>query len=100
MHLFQFIINSIAVAVIVATANYWLLIPALLVVLLLNFCCSLYIGASRSLKRLEVISKFEFPLNSTLVFNVKNMFALSKWVYDESTSHNVAFRKRIDNSEK
>ncbi|XP_061396384.1 probable multidrug resistance-associated protein lethal(2)03659 [Musca vetustissima] len=53
----SFIVNAVAVLVVVATANYWLLIPAFIMILLLYACRGLYIGASRSLKRIEVMTR-------------------------------------------
>ncbi|SPP73475.1 probable multidrug resistance-associated protein lethal(2)03659 [Drosophila guanche] len=53
----QFLVDFVAVLVIVAIANYWLLIPAAIMALLLYLCRSLYIGASRSLKRIESVTR-------------------------------------------
>ncbi|EDX08045.1 GD25211 [Drosophila simulans] len=53
----QFLVDVVAVLVIVAIANYWLLIPAAIMVILLYFCRALYIGASRSLKRIESLTR-------------------------------------------
>ncbi|XP_075154250.1 putative multidrug resistance-associated protein lethal(2)03659 [Haematobia irritans] len=53
----QFFVNAFAVLVVVALANYWLLIPAFIMIVLLYFCRNLYIGASRSLKRIEVMTR-------------------------------------------
>lgn len=58
----QFIVDVVAVLVIVAIANYWLLIPAAVMVVLLYLCRAMYIGASRSLKRIESLSKFQIFL--------------------------------------
>lgn len=52
----EFVVNALAVLAVVSTANIWLLIPAIVVVALLYGCRCLYIGASRSLKRIETIS--------------------------------------------
>lgn len=49
--------DVVAVLVIVAIANYWLLIPAAIMAVLMFLCRSYYIGASRSLKRIESLSK-------------------------------------------
>lgn len=51
----EFAVNALAVLAVVSTANIWLLIPATVVVALLYGCRCLYIGASRSLKRIETI---------------------------------------------
>jgi len=51
-------VDVVAVLVIVAIANYWLLIPAAIMVLLLYLIRALYIGASRSLKRIESLSGY------------------------------------------
>ncbi|KAH8263924.1 hypothetical protein KR038_004844 [Drosophila bunnanda] len=53
----QFLVDVVAVLVIVTIANYWLLIPAAIMVLLLYLCRALYIGASRSLKRIESLTR-------------------------------------------
>lgn len=53
----QFYINTMAVLAIVAFANYWLLIPAFVMITLLFLCRCLYINASRTLKRIESLSK-------------------------------------------
>ncbi|XP_017087305.2 probable multidrug resistance-associated protein lethal(2)03659 [Drosophila bipectinata] len=53
----QFLVDVVAVLVIVAIANYWLLIPAAVMVVLLYFCRAMYIGASRSLKRIESLTR-------------------------------------------
>ncbi|KAH8258053.1 hypothetical protein KR038_005111 [Drosophila bunnanda] len=53
----EFVVNGLAVLAVVSTANTWLLIPAIVVVALLYGCRCLYIGASRSLKRIETISR-------------------------------------------
>lgn len=55
MDSWEFLVNGLAVIVVVSTANYWLLIPALLMITLLYLARRLYIGASRSLKRIEII---------------------------------------------
>ncbi|XP_060646274.1 probable multidrug resistance-associated protein lethal(2)03659 [Drosophila nasuta] len=57
MDSFEFFVNGLAVLIVVSTANYWLLIPAILMIGLLYFARSLYIGASRSLKRIDIISR-------------------------------------------
>ncbi|KAM8705280.1 hypothetical protein ACLKA7_009702 [Drosophila subpalustris] len=57
MDSFEFFVNGLAVLIVVSTANYWLLIPAILMIALLYFSRSLYIGASRSLKRIDIISR-------------------------------------------
>ncbi|XP_062137138.1 probable multidrug resistance-associated protein lethal(2)03659 [Drosophila sulfurigaster albostrigata] len=53
----QFFVDVIAVLVIVAIANYWLLIPAAIMALLMYLCRAFYIGASRSLKRIESLTR-------------------------------------------
>ncbi|KAH8381999.1 hypothetical protein KR009_001320 [Drosophila setifemur] len=53
----EFAVNGLAVLAVVSTANIWLLLPAIVVVALLYGCRCLYIGASRSLKRIETISR-------------------------------------------
>ncbi|EDV43276.1 uncharacterized protein Dana_GF16604 [Drosophila ananassae] len=53
----EFVVNALAVLAVVSTANIWLLIPAIVVVALLYGCRCLYIGASRSLKRIETITR-------------------------------------------
>ncbi|XP_068155068.1 probable multidrug resistance-associated protein lethal(2)03659 [Drosophila tropicalis] len=53
----EFVVDALAVLAVVCTANIWLLIPAVIVIALLYFCRILYIGASRSLKRIETISR-------------------------------------------
>ncbi|KAH8370754.1 hypothetical protein KR093_004890, partial [Drosophila rubida] len=66
----QFFVDVIAVLVIVAIANYWLLIPAAVMALLMYLCRAFYIGASRSLKRIESLSKSSkcVYVSSTLLF--------------------------------
>ncbi|XP_054728886.1 probable multidrug resistance-associated protein lethal(2)03659 [Anastrepha obliqua] len=54
---YSFYVNIIAVLAIVAFANYWLLIPEFIVISLLYFCRGLYIRASRSLKRIESMTR-------------------------------------------
>ncbi|EDW08107.1 probable multidrug resistance-associated protein lethal(2)03659 [Drosophila mojavensis] len=53
----QFFVDVVAVLVIVAIANYWLLIPAAIMAVLMYFCRSFYIGAGRSLKRIESLTR-------------------------------------------
>ena len=53
---------------IVAIANYWLLIPALVMIALLYMCRTLYIGASRSLKRIESMSNCIFKDFQLIIF--------------------------------
>ncbi|XP_064540708.1 probable multidrug resistance-associated protein lethal(2)03659 [Drosophila montana] len=53
----QFFVDVVAVLVIVAIANYWLLIPAAIMAVLMYLCRSFYIGASRSLKRIESLTR-------------------------------------------
>ncbi|XP_017143939.1 probable multidrug resistance-associated protein lethal(2)03659 [Drosophila miranda] len=53
----EFFVDALAVLAVVSTANTWLLIPAIVVMALLYLCRCLYIGASRSLKRIETISR-------------------------------------------
>ncbi|EDW01217.1 probable multidrug resistance-associated protein lethal(2)03659 [Drosophila grimshawi] len=53
----QFFVNVVAVLVIVAIANYWLLIPAAIMVVLMYLCRAFYIAASRSLKRIESLTR-------------------------------------------
>lgn len=55
MDSFEFVVNGLAVLIVVSIANYWLLIPAVLLIIVLYLSRSLYIGASRSLKRIETI---------------------------------------------
>ncbi|XP_043071061.1 probable multidrug resistance-associated protein lethal(2)03659 isoform X2 [Drosophila grimshawi] len=57
METLEFFVNGFAVLIVVSTANYWLLIPAVGMIAILYFSRSLYIGASRSLKRIETISR-------------------------------------------
>uniref|UniRef100_W8B7T4 Putative multidrug resistance-associated protein lethal(2)03659 n=1 Tax=Ceratitis capitata TaxID=7213 RepID=W8B7T4_CERCA len=54
---YSFYMNTIAVLSIVAFANYWLLIPALVMISLLYLCRELYINTSRSLKRIESMTR-------------------------------------------
>ncbi|XP_055848005.1 probable multidrug resistance-associated protein lethal(2)03659 [Episyrphus balteatus] len=53
----EFLTYSMSVIVVVAIANYWLFLPALVLVGLLYLGRQLYIGASRSLKRMESMSR-------------------------------------------
>ncbi|KAH8407656.1 hypothetical protein KR222_009487, partial [Zaprionus bogoriensis] len=53
----QFLVDVVAVLAIVAIANYWLLIPAAIMVLLMYLCRAYYLGASRSLKRIESLTR-------------------------------------------
>ncbi|XP_030369552.1 probable multidrug resistance-associated protein lethal(2)03659 [Scaptodrosophila lebanonensis] len=53
----SFAIDVSGVLVIVAIANYWLLVPAAVIVLLLASIRYLYVSTSRSVKRLESISR-------------------------------------------
>ncbi|XP_030562947.1 probable multidrug resistance-associated protein lethal(2)03659 [Drosophila novamexicana] len=57
MESLEFFVNGLAVLLVVSIANYWLTIPAIVMIALLYFSRSLYIGASRSLKRIETISR-------------------------------------------
>ncbi|XP_017866361.1 PREDICTED: probable multidrug resistance-associated protein lethal(2)03659 [Drosophila arizonae] len=52
-----FAIDVSGVLVIVAIANYWLLVPAAVIVVLLGCIRYLYVNTSRSIKRLEGISR-------------------------------------------
>ncbi|KAL5290305.1 ABCC4.2 family protein [Megaselia abdita] len=53
----SFIVDSASVIIIVAVANYWLLIPALIMMVILYFIRLIYISASRSLKRIESVCR-------------------------------------------
>ncbi|KAL7737810.1 hypothetical protein ACLKA6_006196 [Drosophila palustris] len=53
----QFFVDVLAVLIIVAIANYWLLIPAAIMALLMYLCRAFYMGASRSLKRIESLTR-------------------------------------------
>ena len=46
------------VLVIVAIANYWLILPAVLILMMLYGLRVLYVHTSRSIKRIEAISKY------------------------------------------
>lgn len=46
-----------AIMVIVAIANYWLLIPALIILVIFYIIRGIYVRTSRSLKRVESLSK-------------------------------------------
>ncbi|XP_068155675.1 ATP-binding cassette sub-family C member 4 [Drosophila tropicalis] len=52
-----FVIDVSGVLIIVAIANYWLLVPAAIICLLLGLIRYLYVNTSRSVKRLESISR-------------------------------------------
>ncbi|EDX14816.1 GD21421 [Drosophila simulans] len=52
-----FIIDVSGVVIIVAIANYWLLIPAAIIGVILGMIRYLYVNTSRSVKRLESISR-------------------------------------------
>ncbi|XP_016982738.1 probable multidrug resistance-associated protein lethal(2)03659 [Drosophila rhopaloa] len=52
-----FIIDVSGVVIIVAIANYWLLVPATIIGLILGMIRYLYVNTSRSVKRLESISR-------------------------------------------
>lgn len=54
-----FIIDVSGVVIIVAIANYWLLIPAAIIGVILGMIRYLYVNTSRSVKRLESICKYE-----------------------------------------
>lgn len=60
--------DVVAVLVIVAIANYWLLIPAAIMVILMYCCRAYYIGASRSLKRIESLSKCMLKLYKKAIY--------------------------------
>ncbi|XP_030369165.1 probable multidrug resistance-associated protein lethal(2)03659 [Scaptodrosophila lebanonensis] len=53
----EFFVNALAVMAVVAMANTWLLVPAFIVIVLLYICRRFYIGASRSLRRIETITR-------------------------------------------
>ncbi|ALC47145.1 CG10505, partial [Drosophila busckii] len=57
MESLEFLVNGLAVLIVVCIANRWLLILAVVMIVLLYLSRSLYIGASRSLKRIETISR-------------------------------------------
>ncbi|ALC42695.1 CG10505 [Drosophila busckii] len=65
----QFLVDVIAVLIIVAIANYWLLIPAAIMALLMFLCRSYYIGASRSLKRIESLTRSPVYSHTNQTFN-------------------------------
>ncbi|SPP81313.1 multidrug resistance-associated protein 4 [Drosophila guanche] len=52
-----FVIDVSGVLIIVAIANYWLLVPAFFLVVILGCIRYLYVNTSRSVKRLESISR-------------------------------------------
>ncbi|XP_067634870.1 probable multidrug resistance-associated protein lethal(2)03659 [Eurosta solidaginis] len=54
---YTFYTNLVAVLTTVAYSNYWLLIPAGIMISLLYLCRQLYINASRSLKRIESLTR-------------------------------------------
>ncbi|KAI8123085.1 putative multidrug resistance-associated protein lethal(2)03659 [Lucilia cuprina] len=57
MDCLSFAIDASGVLIIVAIANYWLLVPAVLIVFCLVGIRYLYVNTSRSVKRLESISR-------------------------------------------
>ena len=59
MDCLSFAVDVSGVLIIVAIANYWLLVPAVVIVLLLVAVRYLYVNTSRSIKRIESISKME-----------------------------------------
>jgi len=57
-----FIIDVSGVVIIVAIANYWLLVPAAIIGTILGMIRYLYVNTSRSVKRLESICKSKYSL--------------------------------------
>lgn len=55
---FQFFLEFFATMVIVAIANYWLLIPTFVMTILFYILRYVYISTARSIKRVESLSEF------------------------------------------
>lgn len=72
----QFAIDVSGVLVIVAIANYWLLVPAAVIVVLLGCIRYLYVNTSRSVKRLEGICKSNIFFFSLANVKYKTSFLL------------------------
>ncbi|XP_032579405.1 probable multidrug resistance-associated protein lethal(2)03659 isoform X1 [Drosophila sechellia] len=84
----EFAVNALAVLAVVSTANIWLLLPATVVVALLYGCRCLYIGASRSLKRIETISRSPIYSHTNATFKgLATIRALNGTKYMERDFH-------------
>ncbi|EDW73918.2 uncharacterized protein Dwil_GK21659 [Drosophila willistoni] len=84
----QFLVDVVAVLVIVAIANYWLLIPAAIMVILLYLCRAYYIGASRSLKRIESLTRSPIYTHTNQTFHgLTTIRSLDASVELEKTFH-------------
>ncbi|XP_032583807.1 probable multidrug resistance-associated protein lethal(2)03659 [Drosophila mojavensis] len=89
MDSWEFFVNGLAVIVVASSANYWLLIPALIMISLLYLARRLYIGASRSLKRIEIISRSPiYSYTNTTFKGLTAIRALSATKRLESGFHN------------
>lgn len=66
----QCFLEFLFIVVIVVIVNYWLLIPTLVMSLLFYLIRYGFINTSRSVKRVESISKFDENFNKLLVTNI------------------------------
>lgn len=55
---FQFILEAIAITLLIASVNYWLLFPTLIMLAAAYMLRCFYVNTSRSLRRVESLSKF------------------------------------------
>lgn len=76
----QFAIDVSGVLIIVAIANYWLLVPAAVIVVLLACIRYLYVNTSRSVKRLDGICKSNVCFEAGL-FKTWFLFAARSPIY-------------------
>lgn len=54
---FGFFMDMTAIITIVAIANYWLMIPAIIIIVVFYIICHIFIRTTRSLKRVESLSR-------------------------------------------
>lgn len=56
-HVLQFFLTFSSIIIIVSVINYWMLVPAIAMSIILFYIRKAYVKPGRSLKRLEAISK-------------------------------------------
>lgn len=96
--MFQFFLEFFATMVIVAIANYWLLIPTLIMTIFFYVLRYIYINTARSIKRIESLSNLKIVCISSkkphsFVHSSSQSDLLSYQWYPTRTLHSTCFQR-------